>query len=564
MKPLNFPVYVVFLMFIVLLLSDHMAYARSEINANRTTTNGYVAEKDNLRSFFDALSARINKPIIVSQNASKKRITGNFDTSNTDVLLKRICVSMGLIWYDDGQSIYIYDNSEVKSVIITLKTISPEVLKDFLVTSALYDSRFPLRSGNSNNTFYLSGPPVYIKLISEAADYLDRKGDIIWGNSSLNVIPLRYTFVNDRVYRYRNETISIPGMATIIQNLTGSTVLPVKNVVAPEARVDEKSTVSETVEKKRILFPEAANVPDALLLPSLQLSKKTDAENVVVVANPDNNSLLVRGTQEQVNNIKLLVASLDLPRRHIEMSVWIVDLQKEEFDQLGIDWQGSFNLGGQIGISFNGGSSTVDGASFMASVRALEQKKKANVVSRPMILTQENIPAVFDNNRTFYTKLLAEREAKLESITYGTSVNVLPRFTQNNEVELLLTIEDGSQYDQSTSSENILPEVGRTNISTIARVPKGKSLLVGGYTRHESIQTEYSIPGLKDIPFIGELFRYHSNKNSEMVRVFLIQPKEIKSEHAQDGRSVIQNVAGKPATGELFDWMNNFLENRSR
>lgn len=39
-----------------------------------------------------------------------------------------------------------------------------------------------------------------------------------------------------------------------------------------------------------------------------------------------------------------------------------------------------------------------------------------------------------------------------------------------------------------------LPEVGRTNISTIARVPRGKSLLIGGYTRDESSEGEAKIP----------------------------------------------------------------------
>lgn len=37
----------------------------------------------------------------------------------------------------------------------------------------------------------------------------------------------------------------------------------------------------------------------------------------------------------------------------------------------------------------------------MTAIFALTRNDKANIVSRPMVLTQENIPAIFDNNRTF-------------------------------------------------------------------------------------------------------------------------------------------------------------------
>lgn len=45
----------------------------------------------------------------------------------------------------------------------------------------------------------------------------------------------------------------------------------------------------------------------------------------------------------------------------------------------------------------------------MADIFALTRNDKANIVSQPIVLTQENIPVIFDNNRTFYTKLIRER-----------------------------------------------------------------------------------------------------------------------------------------------------------
>lgn len=539
------------------------AFAAERLSGVTTDKQGYIAEKDTMRSFLDALSAKLTKPIIVSPLATKKRISGSFDMANPQALLERVSVKLGLVWYDDGQNIYVYDSSETKSVVITLKNISVTALKEFLVSSGLYDSRYPLRSDGTSKTFYLSGPPIYTKLVTETASLLDGKEEVVSTDTTLNVIPLHNTFVNDRTYRYRDETVVIPGIASIVRQLTGGEKLPAVGVVAHEKADNNADGGSESqINILRSRFPEAAGIPDALLSSARNEPNRSVNQPVVIAADLYNNTLLVKGSSRQVSNIRQLVAALDTPRRHIEMSVWIIDLHKDEFDQLGVSWSGSFKMGDQMGISFNGGgTSTVDGASFMTSVMALAQKNKANIVSRPMILTQENVPAVFDNNRTFYTRLIGERTSSLEHVTYGTSLSVLPRFTGKNEVELLLTVEDGNQVDKNQANES-LPEVGRTNISTIARVPKGKSLLIGGYTRSENNESQSGIPGLKDIPWVGGLFRYHSSKTSEMVRVFLIQPKEITAEHAVDRATIIDGVRGKPATGELLDWANNFLDGK--
>jgi type III secretion protein C len=160
---------------------------------------------------------------------------------------------------------------------------------------------------------------------------------------------------------------------------------------------------------------------------------------------------------------------------------------------------------------------------------AMERTQRANVVSRPVILTQENVPAIFDNNRTFYAPLVGERSVDLQHVTYGTLVSVLPRFAQADEIEMSLNIEDGNEVDSGQGERlGALPTVGRTRISTVARVPQGKSLLVGGFTRDDHGEQIGRVPVLGSIPWIGRLFSYRQNRSANTVRVFLIQPKEIR------------------------------------
>ncbi|WP_258089428.1 type III secretion system outer membrane ring subunit SctC [Serratia liquefaciens] len=525
--------------------------------------SGYIARQDNIKGLTDALSSRMNKPIIISKLVAAKKISGDFELQNPQAFIERISEQLGLIWYHDGQAIYLYDASEMRSVIITLRNTSLSAVSNFLRKSGLYDQRYPLRSDGINSTFYLSGPPAYVELVTNTTKLLDEKNDDLDGRSKVSSIPLFNTFVEDRQFNYRDQKITVPGVANVIRNLLNNRDSG-GEITAPVAAISAASDKVPASEKLRD-FPgiNLEKLPKAVMSLENAMKGRPSASGFKIVANPGTNSLLVKGSSEQIAFVTNIINTLDVPKRHIELSVWIVDLQKDALDQLGVEWNGGVNVGGNLGVSLNGGiASTVDGASFMASILALSQKNQANVVSRPMVLTQENIPAIFDNSRTFYTQLIGERSVELQHVTYGTSVNVLPRFTDADEVEMMLNVEDGSQIPNNVDQTTGLPEVGRTNISTIARVPRGKSLLIGGYTRDESSEGEAKIPFLGDIPLIGSVFKYNKSHNSNMVRVFLIQPREIEAPLQQDASDLISDMKKNLSKPDLHDWMRNYMDSQ--
>ena len=519
---------------------------------------GYIANQESISGIFNALSSVVKKPIIVSKNAKLKKISGEFTLESPLNLLDEISNEIGLIWYNDGQAIYVYDSSEIKSTVVSLNNITFKSVVVFLKNAGLYDEKYPLRSDNRQSVFYISAPPIYVDLILNAVKYLDKENENITNGQKgmVTIIPLYNTFVDDREYQYRNQKITIPGVSTVIKKIMSKAVDITENNKMNVVN-KPKGEIANTEIDNQINIDELLDYS-----PNAKQNNIIYDDNITVISDPGSNSLLVRGDSEQISSVRKLIKSLDIPKRHIELSVWIVDLQKEAFDNLGVKWTGNINVGSDLGISLNGGTSTIDGASFMITALALSEKNQANIVSRPMILTQENIPAIFDNNRTFYSQVIGERIATLENVTYGTLISVLPRFTENEEVEMMLNIEDGNQFDTSNSVLNNLPEVGRTNISTIARVPKGKSLLIGGYTRDEDTKVDGKIPYLSDIPWIGPIFKYSQTKTSNMVRVFLIQPTEIDSPLSPDANVMINDMKKNLSSDNLQYWMTNYLESQ--
>lgn len=489
---------------------------------------GYVARQENLRTFFDALSASLGKPVILSKAAGRRTISGEFSLVAPQQTLERIVRQLALIWYSDGQALYVYEAAEAKNAVISLNTITVQKLDAFLRSSGLRDARYPLRH-DGLRTFYISGPPIYVDLVAQAAQFMDNQSaSLQLGQQRIGVINLRNTFVADRKYELRDQSITVPGIATAIETLLKGESRGVDAAINKDEEGRPGGMPSFALEG--LGAPEPA--PFDTTAPR-SIARDLAAGNIRVVAYPDTNSLLVKGLPEQVLFIENLVAALDEPKRHVELSLWIIDLQKDDLNELGVDWKGSFKVGSKVAASLNGGSlSTLDSSSFIAAISALETDNRARVVSRPVVLTQENVPAIFDNNRTFYARLIGERSVELEHVTYGTLVSVLPRISASGEVEMALNIEDGSVVESAkgqSSGADTLPTVGRTRISTVARVPRGKSLLVGGFTRDESGEVIKRIPVLGHIPYLGRMFSYRQTRESNTVRVFLIQPKELDS-----------------------------------
>ncbi|WP_324291178.1 type III secretion system outer membrane ring subunit SctC [Enterobacter cloacae complex sp. 2022EL-00788] len=525
-----------------------------------TAENTYVASNNSVQQLFFVVGGALHKPFIVSVEAAKKRVSGNFDLNDPKSVLDTVAARTGLIWYDDGSSVYIYDTSEIQSSVVRLAYAPYDRLVAYLQSSGLYDPRFPLRSDGRSGSFYVSGPPVYVELVSAAAKYIDatyaRPGT---GETTIRVIKLKNTFVNDRNYTQRDVPITVPGVATVLNQLLNNTSSREGGRSAPAgANItvdnDTRSALEAASATQKGNFPPlpSFNAPPAARSGAVDRDIPSQ-QTINIVGYSDTNSLLIQGSERQVSFVEDLVNAIDIPKQQIQLSLWIIDISKDDINELGIRWQGAAKLG-NTGVTFNTSSLTPENSlHFLADVSALAKKGSAQVVSRPEILTQENVPALFDNNSSFYAKLIGERTSSLEKITYGTMISVLPRLAQRQqEIEMILNIQDGGlplNADGSTENIDSLPMVNNTQISTEARVPVGYSLLVGGYSRDQDEYHSLGIPLLRDIPFVGKLFDYSYTSHKKMVRLFLIQPGLLTSGETWQGRTENNPVLGRTWTG---------------
>ncbi|WP_413492568.1 type III secretion system outer membrane ring subunit SctC [Morganella psychrotolerans] len=505
--------------------SSGMLYAQKSDNKNTLLyekktpqQERFVAKETRADQFFDAIGGQSHVMMVSSEAVKKKRITGTFDLSDPQAAFNLMLTTLSLVSYQEHRTRYIYSSNEIQSSMLTLNSISLNALVIFLKQTGLYDARYPIKSDKQKQILYITAPPRYMTLIRQSVEALEaqnsaqEQGDSP-ENEQIQLIKLEHSFVQDRELASRGQTVVLPGVATALRELlssgsSGKTIL---------AQTDDNG---ESIESSG----------DSAWL---------SGAHIRIVPLPGENSLLLKGSSSSLVLIRKMIQQLDVPKEQIELSLWIIDVSKNNADQLGINWQADYSKG-QTGFSLGSGLSELNqftGFSFFGKIRALAAKGQANMVSRPIVLTQDNTPAIFDNNTTFYTSIKGERVSSMESITFGTKVSVIPRIAnQRKSVEMIIDLEDGAekQTNDEENGEGTLPVVNRTNISTIARVAQGNTLLIGGYTRDNTQFHNERIPLLGDIPLLGRLFQYQSVKNEKMVRLFLLQPRILQQDFFDD------------------------------
>nr|WP_242452339.1 type III secretion system outer membrane ring subunit SctC [Morganella morganii] len=365
----------------------------------------YVAKETRLDHFFDALAGRLDVMIISSDTVKKKKISGTFDLSDPQAALSQMLKTMALVSYRENRTLYIYSGNEIESSMLTLNTITRNELTAFLKQTGLFDAQYPLISGRQQRILYITAPPRYLALIRSAADALEAQHseqELRGGGTEdehIQLVKLENSFVQDREITSRGKSLILPGVASALRELLDS---------GPAAKTG--------------LVPQDAEQEDIQPAETVWLS----GERVRIVPLQGENSLLLKGQRNALHLINQLIKQLDVAKPQIELSLWIIDVSKNEADQLGINWQADYGTG-KMKVAFNLSElNQFTGFSFFSKIRALSAKGQANMVSRPIILTQDNTPAVFDNNTIFYSKLQGERMSSLESITYGTKVSVTP------------------------------------------------------------------------------------------------------------------------------------------
>lgn len=434
--------------------------------------------------------------------------------------LDRLAREYKFQWFVFNDILYISPRHEQTTRRLKISGDAVPDLKEALIQIGLLDNRFGWGELADEQAVLVSGPTRYIELIKKFSEQRSPTKKV---EPQIMMFSLRHTSVSDRTIRYRDQSMTIDGVATLLKKLLNDDSRQINSALPSPAQAvfQGMQELSDSAQSRLInLATNDGKSPNSALPQPAQKHR--------VVADIRNNAVLIYDNLDKRDFYQKLINQIDVPAKQIEIDAVIVDIDRHQLEQLGSNW--SIQAGGaSFGTSLLGASASTiqlqDVGRFFARIQALEGQGLASIIARPSVLTLENQPAVIDFSRTQYITATGERVSNIQPVTAGTSLQVIPRLVgsgQINQFHLVVDIEDG-QLEEVESKE--APGVKRGTVSTQAIISEHRSLVIGGFQGEERNNQRRQVPVLGKIPLLGALFSSNDQETLRRERLFILTPR---------------------------------------
>lgn len=190
---------------------------------------------------------------------------------------------------------------------------------------------------------------------------------------------------------------------------------------------------------------------------------------------------------------------------------------------------GALGLGApaQLGIAaLNYSSGTFGNLNFLA--RALEQEGIINTLAEPNLTSISGEQAGFLAGGEFPIPTQIDRNGNLiyEFRPFGVSLNFRPHVMSEERISLQLTTEvSTTSFDQNLQLNGInVPTFNVRRAETTVELPSGGTLMIAGLIKSDAISGLTQLPGVGDIPVVGDLIKSDTFRRSESEVVVIITP----------------------------------------
>jgi general secretion pathway protein D len=246
--------------------------------------------------------------------------------------------------------------------------------------------------------------------------------------------------------------------------------------------------------------------------------------DIKVIADTDNNSILVLASQEDYRSIEAAIRRLDVAPRQVLIEATIAEVSLSDNLNYGVRWfleREGWELGVNAPVP---SSASGDGLAFAffdadSSVKAffdvLQANSSVKFLSTPQVMVLDNQTAnirVGDQIpvTTRSSQSTANPDAPIVTEVQfrdtGTLLTVTPRINAGGQVTL--------EISQEVSLPGTSPAVGgggnvsiaQRTINSSVTVQSGKTVVLGGLILENSTEGKTGVPILKDIPLFGALF----------------------------------------------------------
>jgi type IV pilus assembly protein PilQ len=292
------------------------------------------------------------------------------------------------------------------------------------------------------------------------------------------------------------------------------------------------------------------------------------------------NTLLVQDTVDRISDIRRLVATLDIPVRQVQIESRMVivndDFKRELGARVGYtgvtkngptgivsttgtaagtDTQLSsalsnisstgqpypvsvpagaqrYNVNLPVGNAAGSVALMVLGADYIVDLElsAAQAETRADIVSAPRVITANQKKALIEQGTEIpYQQSASSGATTIQFKKAVLSLEVTPQITPDNRIILDLDVKKDSVGTVVVASGGVnVPSIDTQEINTQVLVNDGQTVVLGGILQTERRVDETKVPGLGDIPVLGNLFKTTTKTNNKDELLIFVTPKILR------------------------------------
>jgi len=204
--------------------------------------------------------------------------------------------------------------------------------------------------------------------------------------------------------------------------------------------------------------------------------------------------------------------------------------------------------------------SRIGGSEFEVLIHALEEDGDANILSAPRVMTQNNqeaailvgekFPIIESQNNSSGSGFGVTSTTLKYYENIGIQLNVIPQVCADNYINMIVhpTVSSIDGFESgvvSTGSDagalTRYPRLKVREAQTQILLKSEDTVAIGGLQNEIEKESEYGVPFLKDIPFVGRLFKRETTKTAKIDLLILLKATVVENQsYAQQSQELQQ------------------------
>ncbi|MGF1697467.1 type IV pilus secretin PilQ family protein [Vibrio lamellibrachiae] len=398
-----------------------------------------------------------------------------------------------------------------------------------------------------------------LQLIAEYNEFNLVVSDSVTGNLTLRLDGVPWQQVLDIILQVKGLDKRVDGNVIL--------VAPTAELDLQEQQKLEKSRLAEelgdlTSDIIKINFAKASDIAD-MIGGDGTVSMLSDRGSITV--DERTNSLLMRELPENIEIIREIIASLDIPVKQVQIEARIVTINEGNMDELGVRWgftntNGDNTVGGSIEsnlwqkgllagdelpiddfLNVNLGATSANASSIAFQVAklgsdmlldlelsALQRESKAEIISSPRLITTNKKPAYIEQGTEIpYLESSSSGATTIAFKKAVLSLKVTPQITPDNRLVLDLSVTQDRPGEVVKTGTGEAVAIDTQRIGTQVLVNNGETVVLGGIYQHSTTNSVDKVPLLGDLPLLGALFRRTYEQKGKSELLIFVTPKVI-------------------------------------